>query len=87
MSLCDVTLLVPLFRYVKRLLSDVPPPKVAISHATGSQLTSVAQLLSEGGTLFSNSKLPENVEYPGATKKPVSWSTYLKSRKLSAKTL
>eukprot|EP00271_Cylindrocystis_brebissonii_P016140 TRINITY_DN39371_c0_g1_i1.p1 TRINITY_DN39371_c0_g1~~TRINITY_DN39371_c0_g1_i1.p1 ORF type:complete len:198 (-),score=28.37 TRINITY_DN39371_c0_g1_i1:519-1055(-) len=73
--------------YMKRLLSDLPAPKVGITFSTGTQATAVAQLLGPGGVLLLSQPLPKNVPYPGASKRPMPWADYLKAQKITAKSL
>jgi len=74
--------------YMKRLINDLPKPSVALNCGEGSQVTAVAKLLKEGGTLWNFGKsMPEEVTYPGADRRPIKWEKLLKARKLTAKSL
>eukprot|EP00249_Psilotum_nudum_P027577 c35425_g1_i1 orf=123-662(+) len=69
--------------FIKRLLSDVPKPKVGLNCSDGSLATAVAKLLCEGGTLLTyGTKLPQNVIYPGGDRRPIEWNQFLKTKKL-----
>eukprot|EP00897_Mesotaenium_endlicherianum_P006488 jgi/Mesen1/5868/ME000298S05131 len=74
--------------FVKRLLSDLPAPTLALNSSSGSLATAVAKLVAPGGTLVTYGKeLPSAVAYPGAERRPLAWSEFLKKKEIVAKSL
>eukprot|EP00245_Coleochaete_scutata_P006044 TRINITY_DN20157_c0_g1_i1.p1 TRINITY_DN20157_c0_g1~~TRINITY_DN20157_c0_g1_i1.p1 ORF type:complete len:172 (+),score=38.83 TRINITY_DN20157_c0_g1_i1:144-659(+) len=74
--------------YVKRLLSELPKPVLGVNCSDGPAATSLAKLLGAGAKMVTYGKeLPSLVSYAGAEKRPVAWSDYLKSKKISASSL
>jgi NADPH:quinone reductase-like Zn-dependent oxidoreductase len=71
-----------------RLLSDLPKPTLAINSATGTNAADMVKLVGGGGTLVTyGGKLPKEVAYPGAERKPMKWAEYLSKSGVSAKTV
>ena len=71
-----------------RLISDLPKPALAINSASGTNAADMVKLVGGGGTLVTyGGKLPAQVAYPGAERKPMKWSEYLSKSGVSAKTV
>ncbi|XP_042499195.1 enoyl-[acyl-carrier-protein] reductase, mitochondrial-like [Macadamia integrifolia] len=68
--------------YMKRLVSELSPT-AGLNFSDGYQATAVCKALVDGGTFLTyGKKLPKNVVYDGAVRKPVEWSAFVKEKKL-----
>ncbi|KAH9315187.1 hypothetical protein KI387_023814, partial [Taxus chinensis] len=73
--------------YMKRLVADVKP-KAGLNFGIDSQATAVGKAVAEGGTFLTyGKKLPKNVVYRGAIRKPIEWSEFLIKKKLKVQLL
>eukprot|EP00252_Welwitschia_mirabilis_P015315 TRINITY_DN3364_c0_g1_i1.p1 TRINITY_DN3364_c0_g1~~TRINITY_DN3364_c0_g1_i1.p1 ORF type:complete len:176 (+),score=26.65 TRINITY_DN3364_c0_g1_i1:152-679(+) len=73
--------------HMKRLASEIKPI-AGINFATDYQATAVGKAVAEGGTLLTyGKKLPSQVAYDGATRKPIEWGEFLKKKKLNSQAM
>ncbi|KAG0462997.1 hypothetical protein HPP92_021473 [Vanilla planifolia] len=68
--------------YMKRLMNELNPT-AGLNLVEGYQATAVGKGVVDGGTLVSfGKKLPKDVVYEGADRKPIPWDVFAKEKKL-----